>query len=66
MMRHCIRIANASEVESGQVKFLDRAGDGTVHPIEKEYLAPEVHSLMNVSRPLIRAGDLDRLVLVVF
>jgi hypothetical protein len=57
---HCKR----SEVESGEV-ILVRAGDGTVHPIEKEYLKPEVHSLMNVSRPAISAADLDRLVLFV-
>jgi hypothetical protein len=36
-----------------------------VHPIEKEYLRPEVHSLMNVSRPVIFASDLDRLILFV-
>jgi hypothetical protein len=57
---HCKRV----EVESGKV-ILARAGDGTVHPIEKEYLAPEVHSLMNVSRPIVSAADLDRLVLFV-
>jgi methylase of polypeptide subunit release factors len=57
---HCKR----GEVESGEV-ILVRAGDGTVHPIEKEYLAPEVHSLMNVSRPTISPADLDRLVLFV-
>ena len=57
---HCKR----GEVESGEV-ILVRAGDGTVHPIEKEYLAPEVHSLMSVSRPIISAADLDRLVLFV-
>ena len=57
---HCKR----AEVESGEV-ILVRAGDGTVHPIEKDYLRPEVHSLMNVSRPAISAADLDRLVLFV-
>ena len=57
---HCKRV----EVESGDV-ILVRAGDGTVHPIEKEYLKPEVHSLMNVSRPVVSAKDLDRLVLFV-
>ena len=57
---HCKR----GEVESGEV-ILVRAGDGTVHPIEKEYLKPEVHSLMSVSRPIISAADLDRLVLFV-
>ena len=53
-----------AEVESGAVKVI-LAGDGTVHPVESEYLAPEVHSLMSVSRPIIRAEDLDRLILLV-
>jgi len=60
LQTHCKR----KEVESGEV-ILVRAGDGTVHPIEKDYLRPEVHSLMNVSRPVILAGDLDRLILFV-
>jgi hypothetical protein len=53
-----------SEVESGEVKLI-LAGDGTVHPVESRYLAPEVHSLMNVKRPVIRAGEVDRLILLV-
>ena len=57
---HCRR----TEVESGKVKLI-LAGDGTVHPIEKEYLKPEVHSLMKISRPVIRASELDRLILFV-
>ena len=51
-----------SEVESGKVKIV-RAGDKTLHPIESELLRPEVHSLMQVSRPVIRAVDTDRVVL---
>ena len=57
---HCKR----AEVESGKVRLI-LAGDGTVHPVEAEYLKPEVHSLMNVSRPVIAASQLDRLVLFV-
>jgi hypothetical protein len=57
---HCKR----AEVDSGKVKLI-LAGDGTVHPVESEYLRPEVHSLMNVSRPVIAASELDRLVLFV-
>lgn len=53
-----------AEVESGKVKLV-LAGDGTVHPVEARYLAPEVHSLMNVSRPVISAKELDRLILQV-
>ncbi len=51
-----------SEIESGKVRII-RAGDNTLHPIEAEYLRPEVHSLMQVDRPVIRASDLDRVVL---
>jgi len=53
-----------AEVESGQVRLV-QAGDGTVHPVEAKYLAPEVHSLMNVSRPVITVAELDRLILLV-
>ena len=41
------------------------AGDGTVHPVEAEYLKPEVHSLMNISRPVLTAAELKRLILFV-
>jgi len=51
-----------SEVESGAVRIV-RAGDGTLHGIEAEYLRPEVHSLMEVDRPVVRARDLERVVL---
>ncbi|MCI0541191.1 MAG: SAM-dependent methyltransferase [Verrucomicrobiales bacterium] len=53
-----------SEVELHPVKLI-KAGDGTVHPVEGKYLAPEVHSLMEVNRPLISAADLNRLILLV-
>jgi len=42
-----------------------QAGDGSVHPIESEYLAPEVHSLMEIERPEVRARDARRMVLLV-
>jgi len=51
-----------SEVESGKVRIV-RAGDNTLHPVEKEYLRPEVHSLMEVNRPVVHANELDRVVL---
>jgi methylase of polypeptide subunit release factors len=55
-----------TEVESGKVKLIKTGiADATVHPVEAEYLAPEVHSLMEVSRPVIRVGGLDRLILQV-
>jgi hypothetical protein len=50
------------EVEKGTVRIV-RAGDGTLHPVEAKYLRPEVHSLMQVDRPIIRAKNLDRVVL---
>lgn len=52
------------DVESGKLKIIE-AGDGSVHPIEARYLAPEVHSLMKLDRPFVRADDLDRVVLLV-
>lgn len=51
-----------SEVETGQVRIV-QAGDQTLHPVEVKYLRQEVHSLMQVDRPVIRATDLDRVVL---
>lgn len=57
---HCKR----TEVESGKVRLI-LAGDGTVHPVEAEYLRPEIHSLMNISRPVVTASELNRLILYV-
>jgi methylase of polypeptide subunit release factors len=51
-------------VAAGRLKIV-QAGDGSVHPIEAEFLAPEVHSLMEVDRPVVRAEELDRVVLLV-
>ncbi len=56
--------APRKDVASGKLKIIE-AGDGSVHPIEARYLAPEVHSLMKVDRPTVRAVDLDRVVLLV-
>lgn len=55
-------LCKKSEIESGKVHII-RAGDNTLHPVEAEYLRPEVHSLMEVDRPVIRAKDIDRVVL---
>jgi hypothetical protein len=35
------------DVASGKIRII-QAGDGSVHPIEAEFLAPEIHSLMKV------------------
>ncbi|MBI1900885.1 MAG: N-6 DNA methylase [Planctomycetia bacterium] len=56
--------APRKDVALGKLKIV-KAGDGSVHPIEARHLAPEVHSLMKVDRPVIRAADLDRVVLLV-
>jgi hypothetical protein len=58
IMRHCKR----SEVASGKVIII-KAGDNTLHPIEKQYVRPELHSLMKVDRPVVRPEELDRVVL---
>lgn len=58
LMRRCPREA----VESGEVVIV-KCGDGTLHPIEKEFVRPEVHSLMQVDRPIVTRDQLDRLVL---
>lgn len=50
------------EVQAGRIRIV-QAGDNTLHPIEIEYLRPEVHSLMEVDRPVIRAKGLERVVL---
>ncbi len=56
--------ASRADVESGKLRII-KAGDGSVHAIEAEYLAPELHSPMLVDRPNVRAKDLDRVVLLV-
>jgi len=53
-----------STVAACNVKVV-KAGDGSVHPIESEYLAPEVHSLMQIKRPEVRAREVKRMVLLV-
>ena len=50
------------EVESGKVVIV-KCGDGTLHPIEAEFVRPEVHSLMQVDRPVVTKDQLDRVVL---
>lgn len=58
LMRRCKR----EEVASGEVVIV-QCGDKTLHPIESRYVRPEVHSLMQVDRPLVSEEQLDRLVL---
>ncbi len=56
--------APRKDVESGKLRIV-KAGDGSIHPIEAEFLAPELHSPMLIDRPVVRAKDLDRVVLLV-
>ena len=56
--------APRNDVESGKLRIIE-AGDGSIHPVEAKYVAPELHSPMHVDRPLVRAADLDRVVLLV-
>jgi hypothetical protein len=58
LMRRCKR----SDVESGKVAVV-QCGDGTLHPIEAQFVKPEVHSLMQVDRPVVSPSQLDRVVL---
>lgn len=53
-----------ADVASGKIKIV-RDGAGTLHPIESDFVKPEVHSLMTIDRPVVRAADLDRVVLLV-
>lgn len=56
--------APRKDVAAGKLCIIE-AGDGSVHPIEAKYLAGELHSMMKVERPIVRAADLDRVVLLV-
>lgn len=53
-----------ADVADGTLRVIED-GAGTLHPIEPAFIAPEVHSLMKVDRPIVRAKDLDRVVLLV-
>jgi methylase of polypeptide subunit release factors len=53
-----------ADVASGALRVIED-GAGTRHLIEPEFIAPEVHSLMKVDRPVVKANDLDRVVLLV-
>lgn len=41
-------------VSDGEIRIV-RSGDGSEHPIEAEFLVPEVHSLMHIDRVQVRA-----------
>jgi hypothetical protein len=58
LMRRCKR----AEVAYGETVIV-QCGDKTLHPIECQYVRPEVHSLMQIDRPIVSEGQLDRVVL---
>jgi type I restriction-modification system DNA methylase subunit len=51
-------------VADGKV-CIARSGDGSEHPIETEFLLPEVQSLMHIEKVLIRTKDVRHRMLVV-
>jgi methylase of polypeptide subunit release factors len=53
-----------SAVSRGELSIV-KAGDGSVHCIESNFLAPEIHSLMNIDRPVVQASEIDRVVILV-
>ncbi|MHB8656164.1 MAG: HsdM family class I SAM-dependent methyltransferase [Terriglobia bacterium] len=58
LMRRCER----ADVESGEVVVVE-CGDKTLHPIESKFVRPEVHSLMQVDRPVVTPDQTNRVVL---
>ncbi|MBI5386057.1 MAG: N-6 DNA methylase [Verrucomicrobia bacterium] len=52
------------EVADGRLAIV-RAGDGTEHPVEPEFLMPEVQSLMHIDRVMVRQRDVPHLLLLV-
>ncbi|MGE0126892.1 MAG: class I SAM-dependent DNA methyltransferase [Blastocatellales bacterium] len=58
LMHRCSRAA----VASGELVIV-KCGDNTLHPIEACFVRPEVHSLMQVDRPVVTPAQLNRVVL---
>lgn len=54
--------AKRNDVANGKVIIVE-CGDGTLHPIESDFVRPEVHSLMQVDRPIVTADQLERVAL---
>jgi hypothetical protein len=53
-----------SSIDAGAVRII-RAGDGSEHPIEAEYLALEVHTLRDFQQIEVHAPDCDCMILLV-
>jgi len=57
LQSHCKR----ADVESGKIRLIKTSGgDETVHPIEKEFLVPEIHNLMRIKTAEIRTTQVLR------
>lgn len=52
------------DVVSGKLKII-QDGAKVLHPIEPEYIKPEVHSLMKVHRPVVQDEDLHQVILLI-
>jgi hypothetical protein len=53
-----------SRAESGEIKIVE-AGDGSLWPIEAQFLEPEVHSTMEIESLVVSPDKLKRLILLV-
>lgn len=56
------RVWGISRKDTEKVRII-RDGNGGLHPVEARFLEPEFHTLMEAKRPIIRAGDVGRLVI---
>lgn len=61
--RKAVGIAR-KDVVAGTLRII-RDGAGTYHAIEPAFIRPEIHSLMKVDRPIVRAKDFDRVVVLI-
>jgi hypothetical protein len=55
---------NRTEAAKGKLRII-QSGDGSEHPIEAEYLMPEIHSLMTINSVQIDRNEINRMVLLV-
>src|SRR2546430_4407135 len=51
-----------ADVENGDIVIVE-CGDHTLHPIEAQYVRPEIHSPMQLDGPIARKNQTDRLAL---
>lgn len=56
------RRTKRSQVENGSIRII-QAGDKSLHPVESVFLRPEIHSPMQLDKPVVTEADTDRVVL---